>query len=185
VDLIQFLTADVFNWCSIRCVLLPADVPEAMWHLLDVLVATDALDHDSDPLDELRKPLRCYGGLDGSGRDGPTTTAGPSSGASATSLTDGRCIASFEPTQLEPAVRDGRDRPGPAVRREWDWMFPLVSDDWGSNVGSNGPGVCPNGHVSSARCSPGRPLVLVAGASRQGGTKAPGRVPGTGCTSSK
>jgi len=111
VDLIQFLPADVFNWCSIRRVLLPADVPEAMWHLLDVLVATEPLDHDSDPLDHLRMPLRCYGGLDGSGRHGPTTTAGPSSSASATSLTEGRCIASIEPTQLEQAVRDGRDRP--------------------------------------------------------------------------
>jgi hypothetical protein len=68
VDPIQFLTADVFNRCSIRRVLRPADVPEAIWHLLDALATTDALDHDSDPLDELRKPLRCYGGLDGSGR---------------------------------------------------------------------------------------------------------------------
>jgi hypothetical protein len=104
VDLIQFLTADEFNWCSIRRVLRPADAPEAMWRLLSVLVATDALDHDSDPLDGLRKPLRCYGGLDGSGRHGPATTAVPSSGASATSPAEGRCIASFEPTQIEPAV---------------------------------------------------------------------------------
>jgi hypothetical protein len=110
VDLIQFRTADVFNRCSIRRVLRRADVPEAMWHLLDVLVATDALDHDSDPLDELRKPLRCYGGLDGSGRQAPTT-AGPSSGASATTPTEGRRMASFEPTQLEPAVPDGRGPP--------------------------------------------------------------------------
>jgi hypothetical protein len=34
-------------------------------------VATDALDDDSDPLDELSKPLRCYGGLEATGQRRP------------------------------------------------------------------------------------------------------------------
>jgi hypothetical protein len=70
-DLIDFLSVDLFNWCSIRQVLLPDQVPEALSHLLEVLVATDALDDDSDPLDELSKPLRCYGGLEATGQRRP------------------------------------------------------------------------------------------------------------------
>jgi hypothetical protein len=37
--------------------------------LLDFLAETGRLERASDPLDELRKPLICYGGLDRSGRE--------------------------------------------------------------------------------------------------------------------
>lgn len=63
------LSVDVPNWCSLAHVRWPDDVPQALWQLLDFLVAADGLDDDSDPLPELRKPLRCYAGLDADGRD--------------------------------------------------------------------------------------------------------------------
>jgi hypothetical protein len=62
------LAVDVPNWCSLAQVLWPEGVPEALWQLLDFLVATDRLDPASDPLAELRKPLQCYGGLDDTGQ---------------------------------------------------------------------------------------------------------------------
>jgi hypothetical protein len=62
------VSVDVPNWCSRASVLGPDGVPGALWQLLDFLVATDRLDRGSDPIDELRKPLMCYGGLDRSGR---------------------------------------------------------------------------------------------------------------------
>jgi hypothetical protein len=62
------LSIDVNNWCSRTRVLVPEGVSQALWQLLDFMVATDRLHCDSDPLDELRKPLRCYGGLDHTGR---------------------------------------------------------------------------------------------------------------------
>jgi hypothetical protein len=39
-------------------------VPETLWTYLDFLFATGRIDPASDPLPELRKPLRCYAGLD-------------------------------------------------------------------------------------------------------------------------
>jgi hypothetical protein len=44
-------------------------VPAALWRFLDFMVASERLDRDSDPIEELRKPLMCYGGLDRSGRE--------------------------------------------------------------------------------------------------------------------
>jgi hypothetical protein len=67
-DVIDLLSVDVFNWCSLHRILLPEQVPEAIWHLLGLLAASGALDAASDPLNELRKPLRCYGGLGADGR---------------------------------------------------------------------------------------------------------------------
>jgi hypothetical protein len=63
------VSIDVPNWCTRASVLWPEGVPAALWQLLDFLVATDRLDRGSDPIDELRKPLMCYGGLDRSGRE--------------------------------------------------------------------------------------------------------------------
>ncbi len=63
------VSVDVPNWCARASVLWPEAVPTALWQFLDFLVATDRLHRDSDPIDELRKPLMCYGGLDLSGRE--------------------------------------------------------------------------------------------------------------------
>ena len=62
------LSVHVFNWCSMHRTLAPDGVPEALWTYLDFLVASGRIDPESDPLRELRKPLRCYGGLDEEGR---------------------------------------------------------------------------------------------------------------------
>ncbi len=63
------LSVDTFNWCSLGRVLYPDGVPVAFWLFLDFLAETGRLERASDPLDELRKPLICYGGLDRSGRE--------------------------------------------------------------------------------------------------------------------
>src|ERR671911_378356 len=63
------LSVDTFNWCSLGQVLYPDGVPGALWLFLDFLAETGRLERASDPLDELRKPLICYGGLDRSGRE--------------------------------------------------------------------------------------------------------------------
>lgn len=62
---------DIPNWCSTRGALLPEDVPELVWGFLDFLSATGRLAEGSDPLERLREPLMCYGGLDGGGRPRP------------------------------------------------------------------------------------------------------------------
>ena len=76
------VSLDVPNWCTGARVHRPVGVPAALWQFLDFMLATERLDRDSDPIDELRKPLICYGGLDRSGRErvhDPTTgdAAGP------------------------------------------------------------------------------------------------------------
>ena len=64
----RLLGVDSFNWCSIGRVLHPEGVPEALWLLLGFLAASGRLEPTSDPVEELRKPLYCYGGLDTTGR---------------------------------------------------------------------------------------------------------------------
>jgi hypothetical protein len=63
------VSIDVPNWCSQARVLRPMGVPAALWQFLDFMVASERLDRDSDPIEELRKPLMCYGGLDRFGRE--------------------------------------------------------------------------------------------------------------------
>lgn len=67
------LYADVWNWCTLHRVPMPEDVPEVLWLYLSYLDKTDQFARGSDPLRELRRPLRCYGGL---GADGLPAPAG-------------------------------------------------------------------------------------------------------------
>jgi hypothetical protein len=76
-DVYHVLRCDVPNWCSLHRCLWPVELPEAMWEWFDFLDATGRLDPASDPLWELRKPLLCYGGLDGHGRLQPDDGAEP------------------------------------------------------------------------------------------------------------
>ena len=62
------LWADTFNWCGLRRVLVPEEVPEALWIYLHYLRERDLFKATSDPFGELLKPLRCYGALDTNGR---------------------------------------------------------------------------------------------------------------------
>ncbi|MGH9263579.1 MAG: hypothetical protein ACRD1D_02695 [Acidimicrobiales bacterium] len=57
------LYADVPNLCSAHGELRPISQPEVLWTYLSYLHETTQFDPGSDPLRELRKPLRCYGGL--------------------------------------------------------------------------------------------------------------------------
>jgi hypothetical protein len=68
-DVHRCVSVDVPNWCTRASLLRPIGVPAALWAFLDFMVATERLDRDSDPIEELRKPLMCYGGLDRSGRE--------------------------------------------------------------------------------------------------------------------
>lgn len=73
-DVYHVLRCDVPNWCSRHRCLWPIELVEAMWEWFDFLAGTGRLDPASDPLCELRKPLMCYGGLDGRGRFLPEGT---------------------------------------------------------------------------------------------------------------
>lgn len=75
IDVYQHLAADVWNWCTMHRAQLPVDVPEVLWVFLTYLDDTDGFAPGSDPLRELRRPLRCYGGL---GPDGLPAPAGAS-----------------------------------------------------------------------------------------------------------
>jgi hypothetical protein len=57
------LRCDVFNWCSMRRVLIPEGIPETLDRYLEFLDSEDLMDKRSDPLSRLRLPLRCYGGV--------------------------------------------------------------------------------------------------------------------------
>jgi len=48
--------------------LLQPSAPESLWNVISWLAATDQLAEGAPPLDVLREPLRCYGGLDADGR---------------------------------------------------------------------------------------------------------------------
>lgn len=63
LDVYQHLWADVRNWCSAHSTMVPVDVPEVLWLYFTYLDETDSFADGSDPIRELRKPLRCYGGL--------------------------------------------------------------------------------------------------------------------------
>ena len=76
-DVYHVLRCDIPNWCSLNGCLWPAEIAEAMWDWFDFLDGTGRLDPASDPLWELRKPLLCYGGLDGQGRTRADGAAAP------------------------------------------------------------------------------------------------------------
>lgn len=63
LDVYQHLWADVWNWCSAHSTVLPVNVPEVLWLYFSYLDETNGFADGSDPIRELRKPLRCYGGL--------------------------------------------------------------------------------------------------------------------------
>lgn len=73
----HLIMCDVFNWCSLHRVLVPAEVPELIWAFLDFLAASQRLAPGSDPLGRLREPLMCYGGLDTDGRRRPRDQPAP------------------------------------------------------------------------------------------------------------
>jgi len=68
IDVYQLLRADAANWCSMHRVLIPVELPEALWVYFTYLHETAGFARGSDPLRELRRPLRCYGGLGPDGR---------------------------------------------------------------------------------------------------------------------
>lgn len=67
----ELLSIHVFNWCSLHTAKVPDRLPEALWTYLDFLFAAGRIHPLSEPLLELRKPLRCYCGLDENGQRDP------------------------------------------------------------------------------------------------------------------
>lgn len=68
------LWADLFNWCGARRVLVPEHIPETLWTYLHYLHDGRLFGPGSDPLRELLRALRCYGGLGPDGRPEPEGT---------------------------------------------------------------------------------------------------------------
>lgn len=56
------------DWCLTHSTVCPHNLPEAIWRFVDFLAATGRLHPDSDPVVELRRPLRCLGQLGDDGR---------------------------------------------------------------------------------------------------------------------
>ena len=56
------------DWCLTHSTTCPHLLPEAIWRFLDFLAETDRLHAESDPIVELRRPLRCLGQLGDDGR---------------------------------------------------------------------------------------------------------------------
>lgn len=70
-DVARALQYDVRNRASMLTTLLPEGVPGAVWSVVTFLHDTGRLCPDSDPVDALREPLRCYGGLGPDGNRRP------------------------------------------------------------------------------------------------------------------
>lgn len=70
VQINHLISIGVPNWCSLQGLARPENTCEQLWLLLDTLNETGLLHFDSDDIDELREPLRCYGQLDEHGRPG-------------------------------------------------------------------------------------------------------------------
>ncbi|MGH9185331.1 MAG: hypothetical protein ACRD0U_05900 [Acidimicrobiales bacterium] len=68
---------DAHNWSTMHHATVPEDLPRVIWRFLAFLHATGRLDPSSDPLDNLREPLMCYGGLDADGQPRPRGTPAP------------------------------------------------------------------------------------------------------------
>ncbi len=66
----RLISIGIPNWCSRHGLLWPESACEQVWLLLDMLHDTGILHFDSDTIEELREPLRCYGQLDENGRPG-------------------------------------------------------------------------------------------------------------------
>jgi len=69
--IVDTLRTDALNWCSLSHVEPPRTMAATLWRYFDYLHDTGGFDPASDPLAELRKPLRCYGGLDADGNEDP------------------------------------------------------------------------------------------------------------------
>jgi hypothetical protein len=67
----SILRAEVWNETSMRGTLLPRGLPAALWSVLSWLHDSGRLAPEADPVDILREPLRCYGGLGADGRPMP------------------------------------------------------------------------------------------------------------------
>jgi hypothetical protein len=67
----QILWADVSNVCQRLGVLIPEQWPVVLWTVLSWLDSDGLLGDGCAPLSALYEPLRCYGGLDATGRPRP------------------------------------------------------------------------------------------------------------------
>jgi hypothetical protein len=70
----QILWADVWNLSQTLGALLPQQWPVDLWTVLGWLDHEKLLDRRSAPLDVLREPLQCFGGLDETGHPRPPGT---------------------------------------------------------------------------------------------------------------
>jgi hypothetical protein len=71
IGVYQSLYSGVWNWCTVHGARFPDDLPEVLWRYLSYLEETRQFEKGSDPVRELRRPLRCYGGLGPDGLPAP------------------------------------------------------------------------------------------------------------------
>lgn len=67
-DVNDLLRVAIFNWCSLQGILVPPDVPEHLWVVVEWIAESGRLRAGSDPVSALLEPLQCAGGLDAIGR---------------------------------------------------------------------------------------------------------------------
>lgn len=59
----RLLQHEVHNWAMFAATLVPDGIPEALWAVLEWLDHSGRLSATTPPLEVLREPLQCYGGL--------------------------------------------------------------------------------------------------------------------------
>ncbi len=88
-DVAHLQQIDVPNWCAIADTRWPASVAFNVWSVLTWMDDVGRIPPGSDPLDALREPLRCYGGLDADGCEQPDGSPRD---------VDCQCYLPFDPT---------------------------------------------------------------------------------------
>lgn len=101
----HLITIDLHNAATLRGCFRPDDVDEQVWLLLRFLDERRLFHFDSDPIEALCEPLRCYSGLDERGRRGEGEPARPC-----------RC---YWPTSKQLEL--GLESPPPAMPDRFDW----------------------------------------------------------------
>jgi len=74
----QLITTDIPNVCSAARIACPPGLASHVWLMVSQLHEANLLHPDSDLLDQIRQPLRCFGKLDAAGRRTDAVTTCPS-----------------------------------------------------------------------------------------------------------
>lgn len=126
----HLISIDIPNVCALNALDRPDNYHEHVWLLLGHLAEAGFLHFDSDSIDQLRAPLRCFGELDAEGRPrarsvGAELFAGDES---SDDLEPCRC---YWPTRKQLELRLEENPPVPPS--QFDWYEPerrTAADEW-------------------------------------------------------